>query len=155
MDVLQFVFAKTKRTRPGKLKHAGGMPVTEKQYNKEEDLDAQLKSGENSAPHLYIYFKGNSFHLAEVTGDGQCIHLQASTVVHALVEYVGLYFAFHIGFAEDHVYFLAFLQQCIMGVQYTEGKKSIGLINLITEFYEKLDSYAESKCYKKLCVDKV
>ena len=58
--------------------------------------------GEHSAPLLFLFFKKNKFHEVAVSADNCIIHLQATNIVMAVVMYIALFYAFHVGYAQQH-----------------------------------------------------
>jgi hypothetical protein len=146
---MQYVLQETNSNKGKGMKPKA--PWVEKLDVKPEDVDKWIKKIENDAPRLYLFFKGNDFELGEVGADCCNIHLQAADVVKAVITFISVYFAFHVGFPPVYNQFLGFMQYALMGIQYT-GKKSLGHIALLHKFDKAIESKMEGKKFKKLCV---
>ena len=126
-------------------------PVIEKVDVNVEKIGDEVDGVENGAPVLYMFFKKGIFDLAEVSADNCVIHLCASSVINAILGYIGVYYVFHVGYSPEHESFMYFIQYAFLG----EKKLpciSIGVSKLILKFDAALKDVKESKGYKKLCV---
>ena len=152
MDVLKFIMKECGR-KGGTTEKVmqKRMPVKEKVDADLNELGKEVEGTENGAPILYLFFKKGLFEAAEVCADNCIIHLQASTVVNAIIGYIGVYFVFHVGYAPEHENFMYFLQYAFLGERKIPGS-SVALNKFIHKFEKAIIDYKESKGFKKLCV---
>ena len=153
MDVLRFIMTETaKGGAAGRKKALKEMPVIEKNDVPLEEIDQVIKSTENGAPVLYLFFKKGSFDIAEVATDNCTIHLNAATVVKALIGFMSVYYSFHVGYAPEHESFLYFMQSAFIGDTKLPQRVSVGVTKLLYSFNLQLKAVKESRGYKRLCV---
>ena len=129
-------------------------PVIEKvdvDVEKIGDEVDEVDGVENGAPVLYMFFKKGIFDLAEVSADNCVIHLCASSVINAILGYIGVYYVFHVGYSPEHESFMYFIQYAFLGEKKLPCV-SIGVSKLILKFDAAWKDVKESKGYKKLCV---
>ena len=152
IDILTYIYNEVTPTKVNGKRGKGAKPWIDLHDKDGKAIDESIKGTPNGAPVLYLFFKSGKFEMAEVGVDNVVLHLQAADVVKALTGYVAVFFAFHVGFTNEHVQFLAFLQEALLGVPYTEGKHSLGLTTLLQRFHEALTEHKDSKGFKRLCV---
>ena len=126
-------------------------PVIEKVDVNDKKIGDEVDSVENGAPILYMFFKKGIFDLAEVSADNCVIHLCTSSVINAILGYIGVYYVFHVGYSPEHESFMYFIQYAFLGEKKLL-RVSIGVSKLILKYDTALKDVKESKWYKKLCV---
>ena len=128
------------------------MPIVEKIGVDVEDYDkiSNEFSSPNSAPIMLLFFDNDgNYQAANIAGDDRVLHLEVADVVKAIVMYIGVYFAFHIGYAPLHASFLCFLQECYLNVPAVGVRKSSCLSSFLQSFLDKEAKFKELKQFKK------
>ena len=150
IDVLKYIMCKTGR-KGSRKKTMKEFPVIEKVDIDVEKIGDEVDGVENGAPVLYMFFKKGIFDLAEVSADNCVIHLCASSVINAILGYIGVYYVFHVGYSPELESFMYLIQYAFLGEKKLP-RISIGVSKLILKFDTALKDVKESKGYKKLCV---
>ena len=90
-------------------------PVIEKVDVNVEKMGDKVDGVENGAPVLYMFLKKGNFNFAEVSADNCVIHLCASSVINAILGYIGVYYVFHVGYSPEYESFMYFIQYAFLG----------------------------------------
>lgn len=98
---------------------------------------------ENSAPELHLFFQKNgAFQVAEVSADDRILHLEAASLINALVTFIGVFYVFHVGYAPPHECLLLALQHVFLQDKEMPKNIGLGLKQFLVEFDKNL---AEAK----------
>ena len=89
--------------------------------------------------------------MGEVAADNSVVHLNASTVVKAILGFLATYYVFHVGYSKPHIQFFAFMQYVFFKDEFV-GKKSQGYMNIVRRYDTALKERIEMKKFKKFSV---
>ena len=80
------------------------------------------------------------------------ICMQAANVVNAIIGFIGVFFAFHIGFAAPHANFLICIQEMYLSYPYTETRKPVSVNQFMNKFKDEYKEFQQMKSFKKHAV---
>ncbi|KAK3085365.1 hypothetical protein FSP39_002173 [Pinctada imbricata] len=100
----------------------------------EKDIDKFTKSGEEEAPKLILFFKGeDTLEMSVIATDTCRIFCQADTVPDAVMMLLASYYVFDLDYPRKYTQCLGFLQQVVIGDAYT-GIKSTKFKHFMKKF---------------------
>ena len=115
--------------------------VTVKHDITDAEMEAALKTEENSPPRLILFFKEKEFWDAKVIGDNVILHADSKDISYALLVFLGSYYSFNIDYCTEYKPFLNILQTLIAHAKWTgPGAKRSNYVNTLQQLQDEIES---------------